>query len=201
MLLSKIDSNSLTDENINEILFNIPTDDGKTGNCIFVFGCKTWMKERVELAVKLYNEKRAPYILFSGGLGKNGTEKESLKMKEMAISLGVPEDKILTEEYSNNTTENVLCSLVVLERKFLLQNIKRLIIVQTPAYVSRTILTLSRYMPKWIEYSYSYDDNSNVSRKNWKKNIESRNRVEKEAKGIIFYAKNGYIDDKEVDMK
>ena len=201
MLLSTIDSNSLTDENINEILFNIPPDDGETGDCIFVFGCKTWMKERVELAVKLYNEKRAPYILFSGGLGKNGTEKESLKMKEMAISLGVPEDKILTEEYSNNTTENILCSLVVLERKFLLQNIKRLIIVQTPAYVSRTILTLSRYMPKWIEYSYSYDDNSNVSRKNWKKNIESRNRVEKEAKGIIFYAKNGYIDDKEVDMK
>lgn len=201
MLLSKVDDNNLTDENINEILFNIPLDDEKNGDCIFVFGCKTWMKERVELAVKLYNEKRAPYILFAGGVGKTGDVKESLKMKEMAMSLGVPEDKILTEEYSNNTIENVLCSLVVLERKFLLQNIKRLIIVQTSAYVSRTILTLSRYMPKWIEYSYSYDDNSDVSRKNWKKNIESRNRVEKEAKGIIFYARNGYIDDKEVDIK
>ena len=52
-------------------------------------------------------------------------------------------------------------------------------------------------MPKWIKYSYCYDVDSILSRNNWTKNDETMKRIQKEAKGIIFYAKNGYIDDKE----
>ena len=106
------------------------------------------------------------------------------------MDLDVPEEVILTEEESNNTTENILCSMLVLERKFLLQNIKRLIIVSSPFHIQRLSLTLSRYMPKWIKYSYCYDNNSPVSKNKWKNNQESRDRVEYEAQGIVFYAKN-----------
>lgn len=70
MLLSKIDSENLTDEQVEKILFSIPEDDKKTGDCIFVFGSLLYLEERTNLAVKLYKEKRAPKILFSGGLGK-----------------------------------------------------------------------------------------------------------------------------------
>ena len=56
-------------------------------------------------------------------------------------------------------------------------------------------------MPPWIEYSYCYDNNSKVSKDNYLKDPESKKRVEYEAKGIIFYAKNKYIDDKEIDIK
>lgn len=88
--------------------------------------------------------------------------------------------------------------MLVLERKFLLQNIKRLIVVTSPFHVQRLSLTLSRYMPKWIEYSYCYDNNSRTSIDNWTNNEESIKDIEKEAKGIIFYAKNKYIDDKDI---
>ena len=138
--------------------------------------------------------------MFTGGKGKNGTIPEAKIMKEKALSLEVPEEAILTEEESNNTTENVLCSMLVLERKFLLQNIKRLIVVSSPFHIQRLSLTLSRYMPKWIEYSYCYDENSSVSKNNWENNPESKKRVEYEAKGIIFYAKNKYIDDKDIKL-
>ena len=200
MLLSKINEETLTDEKINKLLFDIPKDDGQNGECIWVFGSILNLDERVNKAVELFNKKRAPYILFTGGLGKTGTEAEAKLMKEKAISLGVPEDRILTEERSNNTTENILCSLLVFERKFLLQNISRLIVVTTPYHIQRLSLTLSRYMPRWIEYSYCYDENSPLSKNNWTKSKKTVDAIRYEANGIIFYAKNKYIDDKEIDL-
>lgn len=82
----------------------------------------------------------------------------------------------------------------------MLQNLKRLIVVSTEPYIRRTILTLERYMPKWIEYSYCYDRDSDVSNQNWKNTKEAREKIEKEAKGIIFYASNGYINNIEINM-
>ena len=121
-------------------------------------------------------------------------------MKEKLIQLGIPEKVILTEEESYNTIENVLCSLVILNRKFLLQNIKRLIVVSSPFHIQRLSLTIQRYMPKWINYSYCYDENSKVSKNNWSKTEETKKRVEHESKGIIYYVKNNYIEDKNINI-
>ena len=157
-----------------------------------------FIDERLEVAVKLFKDNRAPFILFSGGKGKKGVVAEAKIMKDKAISLGIPEEAILTEEESYNTTENVLCSMLVLERKFLLQNIKRLIVVSSPFHIQRLSLTISRYMPRWIDYSFCYDEDSPTSRKNWLNDPIIKKRVEKEANGIVYYAKNKYIDDKEI---
>ncbi len=198
MLLSNFDEDNLSIDDINNILFTIPRDDLKNGDCIWVFGSSVDIEERVMVAVKLYRDKRAPFILFSGGKGKKEIVPEAKIMKEMAISLGIPEEAILTEEESYNTTENVLCSMLILERKFLLQNINRLIVVSSPFHIQRLSLTISRYMPKWIEYSFCYDENSSTSKKNWIYDSVTKKRVEKEAKGIVYYVKNKYIDDKNI---
>jgi len=200
MLLSNFDEDNLSIDDINNILFTIPEDDLKNGDCIWVFCSRLSIDERLEVAVKLFKDNRAPFILFSGGKGKNGVVAEAKIMKEKAISLGIPEEAILTEEESYNTTENVLCSMLVLERKFLLQNIKRLIIVSSPYHIQRLILTISRYMPRWIDYSFCYDEDSPTSRKNWLNDPIIKKRVEKEANGIVYYAKNKYIDDKEITI-
>ena len=86
MLLSKIDEKRLKEKDINKILFNIPKDDGKNGDCIWVFGSKNDLDERLNIAVELFNNKRAPYILFTGGKGKEGTVPEAKIMKEKALS-------------------------------------------------------------------------------------------------------------------
>lgn len=198
MLLSDFDEDNLSINDINNILFTIPKDDLCNGDCIWVFGSRHFIDERLNVAVKLYKEKRAPFILFSGGKGKKGVVSEAKAMKEKALSLGIPEEAILTEEESYNTTENVLCSMLVLERKFLLQNIKRLLVVSSPFHIQRLSLTISRYMPRWIEYSFCYNEDSPTSNKNWLNDSVSKKRVEKEAKGIVYYAKNKYIDDKNI---
>ena len=201
MLLSKIDENKLNDKIINKILFDIPKDDKLKGDCIWVFGSIRDIDERLNLAIKLYKDKRAPYILFTGGKGKYGVTPEATIMKEKALEMGIPEEAIISEEESFNTTENVLCSMITLERKFLLKNINRLIIVSSEFHIRRIMLTISKYMPKWIKFSYCYDENISISKNNWIKTDESRRRIEKEAKGIIFYAKNNYIDDINIQLK
>ena len=163
MLLSKIDSENLTDEQISKIVFDLPLDDGLPGDCIFVFGSSFYIDERVNLAVKLYKEKRAPYILFSGGSGRGGVVAEAKAMRDKALALGVPKSAILLETQSNNSAENIIASLLVLERKFRLKNIKRLILVSSPFHIRRISLTIGRYMPKWIKFSYCYDNNSKAS--------------------------------------
>ncbi|MGM0866619.1 MAG: ElyC/SanA/YdcF family protein [Bacillota bacterium] len=51
------------------------------------------------------------------------------------MSLGVPERDILTEEISLHTLENVLASLLVLDREFHLHNIQRLLVVTTSYHI------------------------------------------------------------------
>ena len=61
---------------------------------------------------ELYHENLGDYIIFSGGLGKltkklwNKSEAE--KFAEIAISLGVPKDKIYGENTSTNTGDNFI---------------------------------------------------------------------------------------------
>ena len=49
-------------------------------------------------------------------LGKSGKVPEAILMKEIAINLDVPEDAIIIEKQSNNTTENILCSLLIFKQ-------------------------------------------------------------------------------------
>jgi hypothetical protein len=90
MLLSQMDINELSREEITRIVFGTEEeqDKGRNGECIFVFG-GTYM-ERVEKAAKLFNLQRAPLMIFSGG-DKWGQRipQEALVMKEHAINLGI----------------------------------------------------------------------------------------------------------------
>ncbi len=195
MKLSEINGEKLNDSLVSEILFTVPKDDLKKGDCIFVFGTPHDWKNRMDVAIKLYREGRSSKILISGGIGEESKKSESLTMMQYALDYGVLEDDILIENESQNTTENVLCSLLVLHRASLLAKIKRLLIVSNPAHIRRCMLTLSKYMPRGIEYSYCYDDESIYSEKNWQNDPIIREKVFKEVKNMIKYIKEGIIDD------
>lgn len=200
MKLSLIDPKDLDDSMVEKILFSIPTDDLEDGDCILVFGSYDFYKERMDKAIDLYYKKRAPKILLSGGFGKRGVEKEAVIMKNYAIDKGIPASDILIEDESNNTMENVLYSLLVLYRDDMLPGMKRLLIVTSPAHIKRCMLTLSRYMPHYIEYSYCYDENSILSKKNWKNDLLIRKKFFTEVINMIKYAQDGIIDDIEIDI-
>src|SRR4051812_14110131 len=63
-------------------------------------------------AADLWIEGWAPYIIFSGGLGNLTAdmwkEAEADQFAAIAVSMGVPKEKIYIENRSTNTGENIL---------------------------------------------------------------------------------------------
>jgi len=196
VLLSQINPDELTPEQILTILYpGDPKESELFGDCILVFG--NGNLDRAAKAIELFKEGRAPVNLFSGG-DKWGQrdELEAISMKRFAIEQGVPEEAIVVETISNHTKENVLASILVLDRFIGLHKIKRIIAVSDSGHLRRCLLTLKTYMPSWIEFVMV--GTSMVVPPNWWTIKPFRERAEKEIRSIVQFIKEGQIIDSEV---
>ncbi|CAN5627064.1 YdcF family protein [soil metagenome] len=116
-------------------------------DCILVLGSHdTRVAER---GAELFLSGYAPLILFSGGLGRLTEgfwiEPEADKFARIAREMGVPEDKILIENRSTNTGENI-----ALAYELLLENeidVKSFIVVQKPYMERRAYATFKKQWP------------------------------------------------------
>lgn len=199
MLISDLDPNNLSHAEIQQLLFENIKDDGRHGDCIFVFGSLTAAKYRVPKSVELYQGKRAAKVLLSGGtIVKDQNISEALMMKERAIELGVAPKDILLEQLSLNTIENVLASLLILNREFKLHQIKRILVVSTYYHLRRCSLALKTYMPKWIQYSLCPAIDPLTHPDQWFVNEIGIRKVSTEAQTLIGYVKEGYLADCEL---
>ncbi len=103
-----------------------------------------------ERAARLYLQHYAPIIIMSGGLGnftrEMWTEKEADKFAGVAVTLGVPAEKIIVENKSSNTGENILFTEKILKTKNL--DPKRFIIVQKPYMERRAYATVKKHWPE-----------------------------------------------------
>jgi vancomycin permeability regulator SanA len=196
MKISELNPDKLSDKQMANLLYNSINDDLEKGDCIFVFGSHRATKYRLPKAVQLYNEGRANKILFSGGaIWEDNTFPEAVILKNKAIELGIPEEDILVETASKNTKENIIASLLHLDRFFELHKIKRLLIVTSNYHMRRTYLTLKTYMPSWIEFSLCIAENHATKKDNWFLSEKGRKRVLEESRKIIKYIKWGAIID------
>ncbi|MFD1676010.1 YdcF family protein [Alicyclobacillus fodiniaquatilis] len=202
MLISEISLEELNRDQITHLLYGKENelDNGTVkGDCIFVFG-GTYM-ERTERAVDLFNHGRAPYVLFTGG-DKYGQHRvpEAVVLRDKALALGVPEACTLIEIASNNTLENIICSLLVLERQFGLHKLKRLLLVSSPGHMRRCILMCRTFLPPWVELVWCPDNRALGRRDNWWENPEWERRVMDEAFKVVNGVKEKYFIDADVDI-
>ncbi|MFD1675762.1 YdcF family protein [Alicyclobacillus fodiniaquatilis] len=197
MKISELDVENLSVDQISRLLFGL-SDDGEQGDCIFVFGSKNGYEYRVPKAVELYNAGRAKKILFSGGATwGDQSEPEAIAMKRAAVALGVDAEDILTETESKHTKENVLASLLTLDREFQLQSVRRLLVVTTTFHMRRCYLALNTFMPHWIQYSLCSVDDRTTRSDNWWLNPKGLDRARNEARKVIEYVQIGALIDDE----
>ncbi|MEK3887506.1 YdcF family protein [Bacillus sp. FSL K6-3431] len=202
MKISELNPEKLTDKLMTNLLYADINDDFKKGDCIFVFGSSKAVQYRLPKAIQLYKEGRANKILFSGGVAWNGNSlPEAMLLKAKAMELGIPEKDILVETVSTNTKENILASLIVLDRLFQLHKIERLLIVTASYHMRRTYLTLKTYMPSWIKYSLCPAEDQNTKQENWFLNVYGRQRVVAESNKIINYVRLGSIVDDHIHFR
>lgn len=103
-----------------------------------------------ERGAELFLQGWAPLLIFSGGLGTitrgMWSEPEADQFAKIAVRMGVPEEKILIENRSTNTSENVLFTKQLLAEKRI--DPERFILVQKPYMERRSYATFSNWWPE-----------------------------------------------------
>lgn len=87
---------------------------GSPSDCAIVLGAAVWngkpstaLRERLDVAVQVYETGLAGHLILSGGVGAGDTVSEALVMKHYLMSKGIPEQALLLEEDSHSTLENL----------------------------------------------------------------------------------------------
>lgn len=119
----------------------------RKADCILVLGSHdTRVAER---GADLFLEGYAPWLLFSGGLGRlteaMWTESEADTFARIALRQGVPSGKILIENRSTNTGENIAFSYQLLQQHVL--PVHRILLVQKPYMERRAYATFLKQWP------------------------------------------------------
>ena len=103
-----------------------------------------------ERGAELFHERWAPLLIFSGGLGTITkdiwNEPEADQFAKVAIGLGVPKDKILIENRSSNTGQNILFTRQLLAEKEI--DPQKFILVQKPYMERRSFATFKKLWPE-----------------------------------------------------
>jgi len=120
----------------------------RPADCIFVLGSIDTRVARY--AVKLFLEGYAPFIIFSGGVGKISKDvfkkSEAEMFADIALEAGVPAEKIIIENQSTNTGDNVrFTKKILIERGF---DFKTFILVQKPYMERRTYAVFKKLWPE-----------------------------------------------------
>jgi uncharacterized SAM-binding protein YcdF (DUF218 family) len=120
----------------------------RKADCIVVLGSHdTRVAER---AAELFLGGWAPLVVFSGHLGSlttgMWTRSEAEVFADIAVSRGVPRDRVLLESRSTNTGENVDFTRRLLAEKRLTP--RRAIAVQKPYMERRTLATFASRWPE-----------------------------------------------------
>ena len=208
MKLSLINNENLTDDMVDKIVYSDTCDNLRDTTYGIVFGNSMLIKERVNAAYDAYKSGRMKKVIFSGGSNgvsnqNNDTVSEAVKMRELAIKLGIKEEDILIDDKSNNSFENVKNSFDLIKD----QNITEIAIITSEFHLKRCYAIIKKIFPDinviMIHSKDGFSDRDNwfLSDNSWN---SGRSLATYEANLLIKYAKENKIIDldiKDIDKK
>ena len=107
-------------------------------------------KAVAERGAELFLEGWAPLLIFAGGLGAITRhlwdEPEADQFARIAVEMGVPTDRILVENRSTNTGENILFTKQLLAERHL--DLRKFLVVQKPYMERRSYATFRKVWPE-----------------------------------------------------
>jgi uncharacterized SAM-binding protein YcdF (DUF218 family) len=93
-------------------------------------------RERINHGIWLYKNGYVKYLIFMGGIGKNSFISEASVARDYAIKNSIPADKILIEEHSRITFENLIYTKEIIGQN----SFNKIIIVSDPLHMKRAII-------------------------------------------------------------
>lgn len=123
---------------------NVYSDNKTKSDAILVLGAKSYkgnvynpcLEARVQHAVGLYKQGYAARMIMSGGNDNEDNSNEAATMSKIAREQNVPANKIILENKSSSTYENIRFTKRVMEEN----NLKSVIIVTEPFHSPRAAL-------------------------------------------------------------
>lgn len=112
---------------------------------------------RLITCVELYKKLDIP-ILISGGQVFENSGREADVAKNILINMGIPEDKILVEDQSLNTTQNAKFTKVILDN----HNFKNPILVTSAFHMERSVVQFKKFRINVLPFPTDYQTNVNV---------------------------------------
>jgi uncharacterized SAM-binding protein YcdF (DUF218 family) len=116
-------------------------------DCLLVMGSHDLRV--AEYGAKLYLDGWSPLMVCSGGLGNQTRnlwdETEARKFSRVAYQMGVPIEKILLEEESTNTSENITFGRRLLQSKPI--DLTSILLVHKPYMERRVLATFQKLWP------------------------------------------------------
>ena len=120
----------------------------KKCDCVIAMGSHDLRTAKHAAQLILY--EWAPILVCSGGLGRltrdSWAESEAVKFRREAVNAGVPEERILLEEHSTNTGENLCFSRMLLETHKI--QARSAILVHKPYMERRAFATARQVWPE-----------------------------------------------------
>lgn len=199
MKLSNINNTTLNDDDIQKIVYSGIEDNSKCAYYGLVFGNSMLIQQRVETAVDAYKNKRIKKIIFSGGANgvsnqNNDTIPEAIKMRNLAIEMGIDENDILVDDKSNNSFENVDNAFNLIDDK----DISSIAIITSEFHLKRCMAIIKNKFPDLevilihSKDGFSDSDNWYLSDNSWN---SGRSLATYEANLLIKCAKEEKIAD------
>jgi uncharacterized SAM-binding protein YcdF (DUF218 family) len=118
--------------------------DPDPADAAIVLGAAVWngrpspvFTERIKHAVDLYQRGQVQYLIFTGGVGYNDQLSEAQAAREYALAAGVPGERILTENNSTTTRENLQGA----QRLLAAYGLQRVLLVSDPLHMLRAVET------------------------------------------------------------
>ena len=165
---------------------------------ILVFGNKNIITPLAKRAAQLYHKGMAPYVLVSGGVKTEDGKTEANAIATQLIAKGVPPDKIIRDNLSTDTLENVCFSRMAVKNHAPDLTVESVIAVGYAAAGRRFLMTLNKNWPEIIAMASNVWPDKSLSA-TWRFSEQTKNEIRSQFARLDRYFKLGYIE--EIDIK
>jgi len=191
-----MDAENLTPEAIDRITtyLDATTPLPERAVLIFVFGSR--QTTPAQLAAELYAQQIAPLIVLTGGINRLLGFNEAEAHHAILIEAGIPAERIVLENRSTNTYENVTFALPLIAQKLPLDSIHSVLAVCKWAHSRRALMTLKRQLAHGVRYYAHTYAPENITRENWPLNSRADGaNVLKNWDNIPRYLEAGHLEE------
>lgn len=154
------------------------------------------------IATRLFQQGLVDWILLTGGYNKLSGEIESEAHQRILLEQGVPAARMLLENRSTSTQENVRLALPILQEAQVLEHLEHVLVISKWYHCRRGMMTLKRYLPAGIRYyAASFEpavipatnEPVPIRRDSWWQHEASRQLIVDEYQKIARYLRQGTL--------